>query len=108
MYLFATSSHLTCQLSFFTYNSSNPFGGYDGDGDDFLVWQNGFPISVGAALLDGDADADGDVDGEDFLIWQNNFPYPATLSSVPEPNSLVLLALGGLMMLRRCTGCRVP
>ena len=80
----------------------------DVDGDDFLVWQNGFPISVGAALLDGDADADGDVDGEDFLIWQNNFPYPATLSSVPEPNSLVLLALGGLMMLRRCTGCRVP
>ena len=73
----------------------------DVDGDDFLVWQNGFPTSTGATLLDGDADADGDVDGDDFLMWQNNFPYPAALSSVPEPNSLVLLAMGGLMILRR-------
>ena len=73
----------------------------DVDGDDFLAWQNGFPISTGAALLDGDADADGDVDGDDFLIWQKNFPYPATLSAIPEPNSLALLALGGLMMLKR-------
>ena len=27
--------------------------------------------------------------------------YPAVISEVPEPNSLVLLALGGLMLLRR-------
>ena len=26
---------------------------------DFLAWQNGFPVSVSAALLDGDADAVG-------------------------------------------------
>ena len=69
-------------------------GDGDVDGDDFLAWQNGFPISAGAVLLDGDADEDGDVDGDDFLVWQNNFPYPAALSSVPEPASLVLLALG--------------
>ena len=72
----------------------------DVDGDDFLAWRNGFPISAGATLLDGDADADGDVDGDDFLMWQNSFPYPTAISSVPEPNSLVLLALGGLLMLR--------
>ena len=73
----------------------------DVDGDDFLAWQNGFPISAGAALLDGDADADGDVDGDDFLLWQNSFPYPTAISSVPEPKSLALLALSGLLMLRR-------
>ena len=76
-------------------------GDGDVDGDDFLLWQNGFPISVGAALLDGDTDGDGDVDGDDFLTWQNSFPYPAVLSAVPEPNSLVLLTLGGLIVLRR-------
>ena len=35
-----------------------------------------------------------DGDGDDFLVWQRNFPYPTAISSVPEPNSLVLLALG--------------
>ena len=30
-------------------------------------------------------------------------PHPAALSSVPEPNSLALLAIGDLMMLRRRT-----
>ena len=87
-----------------TYEGVIP-GDFDGDGDidgdDFLLWKNGFEISVDAALLDGDADVDGDVDGDDFLIWQNSFPYPAALSSVPEPASLVLFTLGGLMMLRR-------
>jgi len=58
-------------------------------------------VSTGAALLDGDADEDGDVDGDDFLMWQNSFPYPTALSKTPEPASLGLVALGGLLMLRR-------
>ena len=73
----------------------------DVDGDDFLVWQNGMPTASGAAKSGGDADGDGDVDGDDFLIWQNQFPSPAALSNTPEPASLGLLALGGLLMLRR-------
>ena len=87
-------------ISELTPQSDADFDG-DVDGDDFLLWQNGFPVSAGAALLDGDADGDGDVDGDDFLIWQNSFPYPAELSAVPEPNSLALLALGSLLMLKR-------
>ena len=47
------------------------------------------------------ANGDGNVDGDDFLVWQNKFPYPAALAKTPEPASLGLLALGGLMMLRR-------
>ena len=73
----------------------------DVDGTDFLLWQAGYPTSTGASHLLGDADYDGDVDGIDFLLWQRNYPYPAALSSVPEPNSLALLVIGSLWMLRR-------
>ena len=81
-------------------------GDFDGDGDidgnDFLIWQNNFPRNDGEAIsFIGDATGDGNVDGDDFLIWQNSFPYPAALSKTPEPASLGLLALGGLLMLRR-------
>lgn len=83
-------------------------GDFDGDGDvdgdDFLVWQNGFPTLSSAAVSDGDADGDGDVDGDDFLAWQNAFPFPTSLAQTPEPTSLVLLALGGLLMVRRRRG----
>ena len=65
-------------------------------------------LSTSQASGDFDGDFESDVDGDgsvggddDFLIWQNNFPYPTAISSVPEPNSLVLLALGGLVALRR-------
>ena len=73
------------------------------DGTNFLLWQAGYPTSTGATHLLGDADYDGDVDGIDFLLWQRNYPYPAALSSVPEPNSLVLLAIGatGVLAHRR-------
>ena len=74
----------------------------DVDGDDFLLWQRNFPVLDGTAgSSSGDANGDGNVDGDDFLVWQRNFPYPTAISSVPEPNSLALLAIGGLMMLQR-------
>jgi hypothetical protein len=69
----------------------------DVDGDDFSVWQNNFPTTSGATLTQGDADDDGDVDGADFVVWQTNFsftPAPGT-STVPEPNTFVLVVLAG-------------
>lgn len=73
----------------------------DVDGDDFLIWQNNFPISSGVTKMSGDANADGDVDGNDFLIWQNQFPAAVVTSFVPEPSTVLLLSLGGMGFLRR-------
>ncbi len=68
----------------------------------------------------GDFDADGDVDGQDFLAWQplaslgtldgddlvdwrNHYPTPGAVAgfAVPEPSSMMLLALGLPALLTR-------
>ncbi len=64
------------------------------DGNDFLLWQQGFPTASGATQAQGDANGDGAVDGDDFLIWQQNFGSSGGGSggaAVPEPAALWLL-----------------
>jgi hypothetical protein len=75
---------------------------------------------IPSAFLFGDFDVDGDADGFDFLKWQRgevssppsasdlaaweaNYgaPLAAVSTAVPEPTSLILLSLGGLLILRR-------
>ena len=62
------------------------------DGRDFLIWQRGFGIAIGAQRLDGDANLDGDVDGDDFRIWRERFPFGLGSSGapVPEPTSAII------------------
>jgi autotransporter-associated beta strand protein len=87
---------------------------------DLVYDTNSVTLAIVPALP-GDFDIDGDVDGFDFLLWQRggspdplsqsdlddweaNYGMVATLSAssaaVPEPNSLALLCLGGLLALR--------
>jgi hypothetical protein len=79
----------------------------DVDGDDFGLWSAGFGIATGAQKIDGDADEDGDVDGDDFGEWSAQFgnvgppSSGASVSAVPEPTSLVLLAFGSLAITMR-------
>lgn len=72
----------------------------DVDGDDFLTWQRGHGIQApNATRDDGDADGDQAVDGTDLGIWQSQFGSTTALpaqSAVPEPSSLLLLALAVL------------
>ena len=94
------------EVQFEIAGASTDFAGdFDGDGDvdgdDFLAWQNGFPTPSGAAKSGGDADGDGDTDGDDFLIWQNQFPSPGAVAVTPEPASLALMGLGGLLLTLR-------
>ncbi len=70
----------------------------DVDGDDLAQWQGDFGINDSS-----DADGDADSDGVDFLAWQRQFGSGggmplAAASTVPEPTSLLLAALGMLTL----------
>lgn len=71
----------------------------DVDDNDLFIWQQffGFSDRNGQPANDlGDANEDGDVDGGDFLFWQREFGSGSgTVSAaVPEPTSILLLAMG--------------
>ncbi len=78
---------------------------FNGDGvidlQDLAVWQTNFGIVSGASPLQGDADGDGDVDGNDFLLWQMQISPGAGSgagnSLVPEPASMLLILMGGIL-----------
>jgi hypothetical protein len=79
-------------------------GDFDGDGDvdgaDFIVWQTHYPSGSGGTTATGDANGDGAIDGADFALWQNAFPTsPGSVAAVPEPSTLVGIAIGGLLAL---------
>jgi hypothetical protein len=81
--------------------------GVGGDPDDYRIWSEnvGFDNGLGdgdpGTLVLGDANESGIVDLHDFLIINQaalNPPAPAAAAGVPEPTSVVLLALGALMV----------
>ena len=73
------------------------------DAADRSIWEAGY--GIGTLHSEGDANGDGHVDGLDFLRWQQEHTGGvASLAAVPEPISLQLLVLGGLLSLRRHRG----
>jgi len=75
------------------------------DGTDFAIWENWLGVNG-----TGSADGDSDTDGLDFLLWQQGYTGPPAslsgLTTIPEPSSLVLGALGVLLYLRCRLGRR--
>jgi hypothetical protein len=85
-------------------------GDANGDGDvddaDLALFEAQFGFDTPGNSCD--FDGDGDVDLDDFVIIRGNFgftsaPEPAApdFSSTPEPATMSLLAIGGLLVLRR-------
>ncbi|MFN3167393.1 MAG: PEP-CTERM sorting domain-containing protein [Phycisphaeraceae bacterium] len=59
------------------------------------------PGTGGKDVGDGDTDGDGDVDDSDLGTAFSGYTGPLGPAAVPEPTSLALLSLGGLMIARR-------
>ncbi|MFN3166871.1 MAG: PEP-CTERM sorting domain-containing protein [Phycisphaeraceae bacterium] len=59
------------------------------------------PGTGGKTAADGDTDGDGDVDDSDLGTAFSGYTGPLGPASVPEPTSLALLGLGGLLIARR-------
>ena len=80
------------------------------DGADYTVWADHF-LSTVKNWTTGDLTGDGLVDGADYTVWADHFApgaAPALASTVPEPSTLVLGAIGVLAFAarRRLIGCR--
>lgn len=70
------------------------------DGTDFGLWNANKFTSTGK-WSKGDFNVDGVSDGSDFGLWNSNKFTSSDGSLVPEPSSLVGLAVCGLFLLRR-------
>ena len=83
----------------------------DVDIDDFYLISSNF-LSVPSAIgLDGDIVPDNYVDSADFRLWKDRAPASALAEfyaqQVPEPSSVVLLALLGVCGFQMCVRRRV-
>ncbi len=67
---------------------------------DLVVLANNYGGS-GKEWTDADYDGNGDVDVFDLVILANNYNWAEGGAPVPEPMTLGLLAIGGLVALRR-------
>jgi len=68
--------------------------------DDLSVLEASFG-SADAGWLDGDLNFDRSVDHLDYLLWKASAGQAVPGAGIPEPATLALLALGGLVVLRQ-------
>ena len=77
---------------------------------DYVIWRKNQGVS-GAGWLQGNFNGDSAVDSTDYELWRANFGLPPLGSgagslagaTVPEPDSIALLALSSVLLGVRCS-----
>lgn len=79
-------------------------GDYDGDGsvgtEDYEVWRSTFGATSGDMRADGNED--GTIDGGDYTFWRDRLAAGLGAAAVPEPATILLVALGLIAILFHC------
>ncbi len=73
------------------------------DGIDLAVWQENYdPLGLNQnTFAMGDWNFDNHVDGVDLALWQQNYNPLGSTETIPEPATLLLVGLGGVLLARR-------
>ena len=109
--LTVTSSSLAAENALFslpiTYEVLAAFNPADFNKDgmvdltDLNILGGNFGTMGGATMMDGDANMDGNVDLTDLNILGGNWGFGVPSTSIPEPNSMLLLIAGLGALIRR-------
>ena len=80
-------------------------GDYNLDGNvdaaDYTVWRDSLESSVTRRGAGADGDLSGVVDQADWSVWSNNYGNSPAPTAIPEPATILLIALGGVLAATR-------
>jgi hypothetical protein len=75
------------------------------DAADYVVWRDNLGLMVVASTAEGDGTGDGNVTAEDYSYWRarfgNTLGSESSAYAVPEPSSILLSIIFGLLLCSR-------
>jgi hypothetical protein len=80
-------------------------GDYNNDGNvdsaDYTVWRDALDTSVPRRGAGADGDLSGVIDQGDWSVWANNYSSTSAPTAIPEPATMLLIAIGGVIVTKR-------
>lgn len=80
-------------------------GDYNSDGHvdaaDYTMWRDALDTTVSRRGAGADGDLSGVVDQADWSVWANNYGSSVAPTAIPEPATILLIAIGGVIATTR-------